>query len=110
MSQQRTVDFDGLMRHLTVIGLAGITAWRTVSAAGLALGVFRISPPATFRPPGGTDPRVRAPQLLGDAGMALAPPPPGERFGFSSPIREHPRASELDTAPMVGGGIEEPRR
>jgi small-conductance mechanosensitive channel len=37
------------MRHLTVVGFAGLTAWTIVSATGLALGVFRISPHATLR-------------------------------------------------------------
>jgi hypothetical protein len=49
MSQRSKVDFDGLMRHLTVVGFAGLTAWTIVSATGLALGVFRISPHATLR-------------------------------------------------------------
>lgn len=105
MSRQPKVDFDGLMRHLTVVGLAGLTAWTIVSAAGLALGVFRISPHATLR-------FLLAVLILVFARRTYWEVqewrwrrlPPDERYGFSSPIWEHPRASELDTARTPGGG------
>jgi hypothetical protein len=105
MSRQPKVDFDGLMRHLTVVGLASLTAWMIVSVAGLALGVFRISPPVTLR-------FLLAVLILLFARRTYWEVqewrwrhlPPDERYGFSSPIWEHPRASELDTARTDGGG------
>jgi hypothetical protein len=36
--------------------------------------------------------------------------PPDERYGFASPIREHPRASELLIAGTKDEGAAEPRR
>jgi hypothetical protein len=111
MSQQPRVDFDGLMRHLMVIGFAGLTSWAIVSATGLALGVFRISPHATLR-------FLLAVLVLVFARRTYRKVqewrwrllPPDERYGFASPIWEHPRASELDTVTMAGQGVEEPRR
>lgn len=105
MSRQPRVDFDGLMRHLTVVGFAGLTAWTIVSAAGLALGVFRISPHATLR-------FLLAILILVFARRAYWEVqewrwrhlPPDERYGFSSPIWEHPRAWEPETARTAGGG------
>ena len=111
MSDRARVDFDGLMRHLMVLGFAALTAWTVVSTTGLALGVVRISPFATLR------------FLLAILVLVFARRtywelqewrwrrlPPDERYGFASPIWEHPRASELDLAPMAGEGAEEPRR
>ncbi len=111
MSDRARVDFDGMMRHLMVLGFAALTAWTIVSTAGLALGVVRISPAATLR------------FLLAVLVLVFARRtywelqewhwrrlPPDERFGFASPIWEHPRASELDIARTDGEGVEEPRR
>jgi hypothetical protein len=105
------VDFDGLMRHLMVLGFAALTAWTVVSTTGLALGVVRISPHATLR------------FLLAILVLVFARRtywelqewrwrrlPPDERYGFASPIWEHARASELDVSRMAGEGAEEPRR
>jgi steroid 5-alpha reductase family enzyme len=111
MSVRTKVDFDGLMRHLTVVGFAALTAWTVVSTTGLALGVVRISPHATLR------------FLLAVLVVVFSRRtywemqewrwrhlPPDERYGFASPIWEHPRLSELDTAPTPLEGVEEPRR
>jgi hypothetical protein len=91
------VDFDGLMRHLMMLGFAALTAWTVVSTTGLALGMVRISPHATLR------------FLLAILVLVFSRRtywelqewrwrrlPPDERYGFASPIREHPRASELE--------------
>jgi hypothetical protein len=99
MSERVQVDFDALMRHLMVVGFAALAAWTLVSTAGLALGVVRISPPATLR------------FLLAVLVLVFSRRtywelrewrwrrfPPDERYGFANPIWEHPRASELDTA------------
>ena len=97
--ERANIDFDGLMRHLMVVGFAALTAWTMVSTAGLALGVVRISPHATLR------------FLLAVLVLVFSRRtywevqewrwrrlPPDERYGFASPIWEHARASELDTA------------
>jgi hypothetical protein len=111
MSQRPRVDFDGVMRHLTVVGFARLTAWTIVSATGLALGVFRISPHATLR-------SLLAVLILVSARRTYWEVqewhwqhlPPDERYGFASPIREHPRVSKLAAARPALQGIEEPRR
>jgi hypothetical protein len=111
MSARARVDFDGLMRHLTVVGFAALTAWTIVSTTGLALGLVRISPPATLR------------FLLAVLVVVFSRRtywemqewhwrhlPPDERYGFASPIWEHPRMSEPRTAGTPLEGVEEPRR
>jgi hypothetical protein len=105
MSRRSRVDFDGLMRHLSVVGCAALTAWTIVSSAGLALGVFRISPHATLR------------FLLAVLVLVFARRtywevqewrwrhlPPDERYGFASPIWEHPRGSELEVMTTGSSG------
>jgi steroid 5-alpha reductase family enzyme len=111
MSARARVDFDGLMRHLTVVGFAALTAWTVVSMTGLALGLVRISPHATLR------------FLLAVLVVVFSRRtywemqewhwrhlPPDERYGFARPIWEHPRMSELNTAQDPREGAEEPRR
>jgi hypothetical protein len=97
MSARGKVDFDILMRDLMRVGFAALAAWTIVSSTGLALGLLRVSPQATLR------------FLLAVLVLVFARRtywelrewrwrrlPPDERFGFSSPIWEHPRASEHD--------------
>ena len=95
MSARAKVDFDILMRHLMLVGFAALGAWTFVTSAGIALGLLRVSPQATLR------------FLLAVLVLVFARRtywelrewrwkrlPPDERFGFSSPIWEHARASE----------------
>ena len=114
MSTRARVDFDGLMRHLMVVGFLALTAWTAVSTTGLALGLLRISPDETLR------------FLLAVLVLVFARRtywevqewrwrrlPPDERYGFASPIWEHPRASELEvvrTPEPALAGSQEPRR
>jgi hypothetical protein len=111
MSTRASVDFDELMRHLMVVGFFALTVWTAVTTAGLALGVVQISPHATLR------------FLLAVLVLVFARRtywevrewrwrrlPPDERYGFASPIWEHPRASELDPAGTGGEGVHAPRR
>jgi hypothetical protein len=99
MSTRARVDFDTLMRHLMVVGFIALTAWTAVSTTGLALGVMRISPNETLR-------FLLAVLILVFARRTYWEVqewrwrrlPPDERYGFSSPIRDHPRTSELDAA------------
>ena len=108
MSARTKVDFDILMRHLMLVGFAALAAWTLVSSAGLAMGVLRISPQATLR------------FLLAVLVLVFARRtywelrewrwrrlPPDERFGFSSPIWEHARASEhADRNEIVNDAVE----
>jgi hypothetical protein len=115
MSTRARVDFDGLMRHLMVVGFVALTAWVAASATGMALGILQISPSATLR------------FLLAVLVLVFARRtyweiqewrwrrlPPDERYGFASPIWEHPRSAELATSRIdADGGAEgepEPRR
>jgi hypothetical protein len=99
MSTRARVDFDTLMRHLMVVGFIALTAWTAVSTTGLALGVMRISPNETLR-------FLLAVLILVFARRTYWEVqewrwrrlPPDERYGFSSPIWDHPRTSELDAA------------
>ena len=97
MSTRAHVDFDGLMRHLMVVGFVALTAWTAASATGMALGLLQISPTATLR------------FLLAVLVLVFARRtywevqewrwrrlPPDERFGFASPIWEHARAAEIE--------------
>jgi hypothetical protein len=111
MRARARIDFDGLMRHLTMVGFAALIAWTIVSMTGLALGWVRIAPQATLR------------FLLAVLIVVFSRRtywelqewrwrrlPPDERYGFASPIWEHPRTSELGTAGPPLEGVEEPRR
>jgi hypothetical protein len=95
MSTKTRIDFDDLMRHLMVVGFAALTAWTIVSATGIALGMLAISGQATLR------------FLLAILVVVFARRtyweinewrwrrlPPDERFGFESPLAEHPRRSD----------------
>src|SRR5688572_7538673 len=111
MSTKADVDFDGLMRHLMVVGFVALTAWVAASATGMALGLLQISPSATLR-------FLLAVLVLVFARRAYweiqewrwRRLPPDERFGFASPIWEHPRSTELEASPVAadGGGEREP--
>jgi hypothetical protein len=105
-----SVDFDGPMRHLMVIGSAGLTAWTIVSATGLLLGVLRISPHGTFRFLLAVLVLVARRAYWEVQEWRWRHMPPDERYGFASPIWEHPRASELDTVTDGRQGVEGPRR
>jgi len=114
MSTRAGADFDGLMRHLMVVGFAALTAWTAISTTGLALGWMQISPIATLR------------FLLAVLVLVFARRtyweiqewrwnrlPPDERFGFANPIWEHARASELAFVRTddegVDQGVQEPQ-
>jgi len=103
MSARARVDFDGLMRHLMVVGFAALAAWTVTSVAGVILGLLRISPQATLR------------FLLAVLVLVFARRtywevrewrwrrlPPDERYGFANPIREHARSSERPRPPTEG--------
>jgi hypothetical protein len=114
MSTKANVDFDGLMRHLMVVGFVALTAWVAASATGMALGLLQISPSGTLR------------FLLAVLVLVFARRtyweiqewrwrrlPPDERYGFASPIWEHPRSAELASTVGADGGVggePEPRR
>jgi hypothetical protein len=105
MSTRARMDFDGLMRHLMVVGFVALAAWTAASATGIALGVVQISPRETLR------------FLLAVLVLVFARRtywevqewrwrrlPPDERFGFADPIWEHARTSELEMAGIPDQG------
>ena len=105
MSTRARIDFDGLMRHLMVVGFVALTAWTAASTTGIALGVVQISPRETLR------------FLLAVLVLVFARRtywevqewrwrrlPPDERFGFASPIWEHARTSELEMTAIPDQG------
>lgn len=105
------VDFDGLMRHVTVVGFAALTAWTVVSATGLILGILQISPHATLRFLLAVLITVFARRTYWELReWHWRRLPADERYGFASPIWEHPRTSELDPGGPDAQGTEEPRR
>jgi len=90
------IDFDELMRVLTVTGFVALATWVTASSVGVISGYVAVSPPATLR------------FLLAVLIVVFARRtywevrewhwgklPPDERFGFSNPLAEHPRTSGL---------------
>lgn len=105
------IDFDDLMRHLMVVGFATLTAWTIVSTTGVALGMIQISSQATLR------------FLLAVLVVVFARRtyweinewrwnrlPPDERFGFESPLSEHPRRSETVHDERAATGDDRTRR
>ena len=43
------IDFDELMRVLTVVGFIALATWVTASSVGVISGYVAVSPPATLR-------------------------------------------------------------
>jgi hypothetical protein len=109
--RSRRVDFDELMRVLTVIGFVALAAWIATSGLGLIAGYVAVSPPATLR------------FLLAVLVLVFARRtyweirewrwgklPPDERFGFTSPLssQAEPAGTErvvdpADTGPAATG-------
>lgn len=97
------IDFDELMRALTVTGFVALATWVTASSVGVISGYVAVSPPATLR-------FLLAVLILvfarrtywGVREWRWGKLPPDERFGFSNPLAEHPRTSELGTAEAPG--------
>ncbi len=90
------LDFDELMRSLTLVGLVGLMTWAAVGALGLIAGYVEISPGATLR------------FLLAIVVLVFARRaywqlrewrwrrlPVDERSGFANPIVEHPAGVEF---------------
>jgi len=103
------IDFDELMRVLTVVGFIALATWVTASSVGVISGYVAVSPPTTLR------------FLLAVLIVVFARRtywelrewrwgklPPDERFGFSNPLAEHRQASELgfDEVPSRRDGAE----
>ena len=90
------VDLDELMRLMTAIGFGALATWVLASSVGVISGYVVVSPPATLR-------FLLAVLILVFARRTYwevrewrwGKLPPDERFGFSSPLWEHGRVSEL---------------
>jgi hypothetical protein len=89
------IDFDGLMRILTVTGFVALTTWVAASAVGVISGYVAVSPPATLR-------FLLAVLILVFSRRTYwelrewrwSKLPPDERFGFTSPLWEQDRGSD----------------
>ena len=89
------IDFDELMRLLTVTGFVALTTWVAASSIGVISGYVAVSAPATLR-------FLLAVLILVFARRTYwevrewrwGKLPPDERFGFSNPLAEQARASE----------------
>ncbi len=92
----RQVDFDELMRLMTAIGFGALAMWILASSVGVISGYVAVSPPATLR-------FLLAVLILVFARRTYwevrewrwGKLPPDERSGFSSPLWEHGRASDV---------------
>ena len=89
------IDFDELMRLLTVTGFVALATWVAASSIGVISGYVAVSAPATLR-------FLLAVLILVFARRTYwevlewrwGKLPPDERFGFSNPLVEHDRLSE----------------
>jgi hypothetical protein len=92
----RPLDFDELMRHLTVVGFVGLAAWVAAGSAGILAGYLTISPFATLR------------FLLAILILVFARRtywelvewrwrrfPADERYGFANPLSQRSRSGEF---------------
>jgi hypothetical protein len=86
------IDFDALMRHLAVIGFAGLTIWTFAGLIGVVGGFVEISPQQTLK-------FLLAVMVLVFARRTYwevrewrwRRAPADERLGFASPLWENPR-------------------
>lgn len=89
------IDFDELMRMLTVTGFVALATWVAASSLGVISGYVAVSPSATLR-------FLLAVLILVFARRTYwevlewrwGKLPPDERFGFSNPLVEHGRSTE----------------
>ena len=97
------IDFDGLMRVLTVVGFVALAAWLMASGVGVLSGYVSVSPTATLRFLLAVLIVVFARRTYWEVReWRWGKLPPDERYGFSNPLAEHGRASErhgADTGP-----------
>ena len=90
------LDLDALMHDLMLVGFVGLVGWSFVGAFGTFMGLLRVAPEASLR------------FLLAILVLVFSRRTywelrewhwrklsPEQRFGFSNPLREQPRASEL---------------
>lgn len=105
------MDFDELMRVLTMVGFVALASWVMTSSVGVITGYVAVSPPATLR------------FLLAVLIVVFARRtywelrewrwgklPPDERFGFSNPLSDHlpPGATGSDEPAPRGDAAEPP--
>jgi hypothetical protein len=93
------IDFDGLMRSLTVVGFVALTAWVMASGVGVLTGYVSVSPSASLRFLLAVLIVVFARRTYWEVlEWRWGKLPPDERYGFSNPLAEHGRASERHDA------------
>ena len=94
MADHPRVDFDQLMRNLTLIGFVALLTWTLTGVIGFVSGQYGIEPQSTLR------------FLLSVLVLVFARrtyweirewrwkrTPADDRFGFSSPLGENPRST-----------------
>jgi hypothetical protein len=102
MDARTRIDFDELMRVLTVIGFVVLTTWVLSAAAGVLSGYTLISPSATLR-------FLLAVLIVSFARRTYwevcewrwSKLPPDERLGFSSPLVEQMRPTDAGTEDLI---------
>jgi hypothetical protein len=111
MSTKTRIDFDDLMRHLMVVGFAALTAWTIVSATGVALGMLTISGQATLRFLLAVLVVVFARRTYWEVNeWRWRRLPPDERYGFDTPLAEHPRRLDAVRAAWGQGEVDRAQR
>ena len=98
------LDLDVLMRHMMVLGFVALSGWALTATAGLLSERLLVSPQPTLRFLLAVLVLVFARrtywQLLEWRWRRL---PPDERFGFSSPLWDHPPSAESTDLSGTGG-------
>jgi hypothetical protein len=90
------VEIDRLLRDLMVVGFIGLVAWTMVGAFGTLMGLLMVQPEATLRFLLAVSILVFSRHVYWDLlEWRRHKLPPEERYGFSNPVRERPRAEEL---------------
>jgi hypothetical protein len=96
MQGQSHLDFDELMRSLTLVGFVGLATWAAVGALGLIAGYVEISPGATLRFLAAILVLVFARRTYWQIReWRWRRLPPDSRSGFVNPLLEHPHSAEF---------------
>jgi hypothetical protein len=89
------IDFDELMRLLTVTGFVALATWVAASSVGVISGYVAVSPPATLRFLLAVLVLVFARRTYWEVReWRWGKLPPDERFGFTNPLAEHDRSAD----------------
>jgi hypothetical protein len=91
----RRIDFDDLMRHIMLLGFLALAGWSLAAIVGFLSRSFQVESRATLRFLLAVLVLVFARRTYWEfAEWRWRRLPDGERFGFASPLVEHPRSWE----------------